>query len=185
MKFDTLGQSIEAYRNSWTHISRVDYDRRAALAIQHGIVERISAKRWKPDIGKYLFESLENLKHRKFLDSSIIIQEILKPAINLGLKVRAPTNLEDIFYIEAFFGVTQSIKEGVASIGIYMREARQHYGLGETELQRVPILEGVEIKSTLLPKAYRRAGVWVGWIEYALKNGEPTGNFEPAGCLRY
>ena len=163
----------QEFRGLWKSINRDDIQRRTALAIVLGIIERSDesslwrAEEWLSDIQNKIIES------KQVLPESI---EIEAHQLDCGLQIfdseRNPEN------IVAYFGVVQSIKEGVVDILFYTQET--------TENPKDPILEGVEVSVVDLPVAYARPGVWIAWVERQYKFGKTflsKGRFEPASSL--
>lgn len=161
------------FRTLWTRIPRSDIKRRTTLAIVHGIVERSSelslqqAEAWLSGIERKIIAG----SHRAPKDVEAEAREL-----NCGLHVL--DSERDPESVLAFFGVVQSVEEGVADISIYAREAVQD--------SRAPVLEAVQVPEVDLPAAYARPGVWVAWVERQYKCGTSVlskGRFEPAGSL--
>ena len=161
---------INMFRELWPKIKRNDFQRRTALAIISGIVERSDksslwrAEEWLSRMQNYITEAKEIP-----LESI----EIEAHQLDLGLHLFDPER--DPEKITAYFGVVQSIREGIADISFYVRET--------TENPEDPILESIEVLEAYLPIAYTRPGVWVAWVERQYKFGMSKGRFEPASSL--
>lgn len=159
---------VNQYRGLWKRISRNDEPRRIALAVAHGIVERIKPLQIK-HCRKWILDIADKIDSDQEVDACQIEIE----ACSLGLGVLDPER--DPESIRALFGVVSEIEEGEARLSMSIPEGKVDPTLPLWESYWVPISE--------LPEAYVIENVWIAWVERTyICNGVKSkkGRFEPA-----
>lgn len=163
----------DAFRDLWLQIPFDHAERRTALAVVHGLVERAD--------GPTLTRAREWLRevYRRFLAEEPVQGselERLARALHAGLPVLDQER--DPLVTTGTFGVVQEVEDGKARISFSIPESEND--------PTAPILEAYTVPVVDLPLWYGRPGTWVAWVERSYEYGGASltkGRFEPAGVV--